>query len=130
MLSLIPILLQAVGPILARVIPDPKAQAEAQAELIKAVSENQSAIMGAMADVMKADAASDSWMTRNARPTVVYWSLTMITGFMIASLFGAGPDLTAAFKGIPQQLWDMTTYGIGAYILGKSGVDIAKAVRK
>lgn len=130
MLALIPILLQAVGPVLSRLIPDPKAQAEAQAELIKAVSENQSAIMGAMSDVMKADAASESWMTRNARPTVVYWSLGMITTFMVASLFGAGPDLTAAFKGIPQQLWDLTTYGIGAYILGKSGVDIAKAVKK
>lgn len=130
MLALIPVLLQAVGPILSRLIPDPKAQADAQAEIIKAISENEGQLTTAMAEVMKSDAASESWMTRNARPTVVFWSLIMITLFMVASIFGYGHDLTEAFKGIPQQLWDLTTYGIGAYILGKSGVDIAKAFKK
>jgi len=130
MLALIPILLQTVGPILSKLIPDPKTQAEAQAEIIKAVNANQAEIMSSMADVMKADAASESWMTRNARPTVVYWSLTMITMFMIAALFGFGPALTTAFAGIPEQLWSLTQVGIGAYVLGKFGVDAAKVMKK
>lgn len=130
MLALIPVLLQAVGPILARLIPDPKAQADAQAEIIKAVSENEAAVYSAMSATMAADAASEGWMTRNARPTVVFWCLGMITLWFIASLFGFGDILGIAFKGVPSQLWELAQYGIGAYILGKSGVDIAKAVKK
>lgn len=130
MLALIPLLLQAVGPILARVIPDPKAQAEAQAEIIKAVSTQEAAVYEAMSKTMTADAASEGWMTRNARPTVVFWCLGMITLWFFASLLGFGDVLTIAFKGVPSQLWELAQYGIGAYVLGKFGVDAAKAVKK
>lgn len=123
-------LLPSLIPLISKFIPDPAQQQAAQAELIKVLTENQSAVMSSMADVMKADAASEGWMTRNARPTVVFWCLGMITLWFIFSLFGFGETLSTAFKGVPNQLWDLATYGIGAYILGKSGVDITKALKK
>lgn len=130
MLGILATLIPALIPVLSKFIPDPTQQAQAQAELIKVLTENQSAVMNSMADVMKADAQSEGWMTRNARPTVVYWCLGMITLWFIFSLFGYGETLSVAFKGVPSQLWDLATYGIGAYILGKSGVDISKAIAK
>ncbi len=72
-------LIQFLGPALDKAIPDAAQRAQVQADFQKAVLENQAALNSAMADVMKADAGSKSWLARSARPIVVIWSLVMIT---------------------------------------------------
>lgn len=124
-------ILGLVAPILERIIPDPNKRIEAERELQRALIENQASLNQAMSEVMKSDAQSEGWMTRNARPSVVYWCLFMITfiGF-VAPIFGIQNEVIDSLKNVPRELWDLASYGIGAYILGKSVVDGAKAFGK
>lgn len=128
MLAILNILLSAIMPVISRIIPDPAKQAEAQAEITKAILENQAAIFTSMKDVMTADAASESWATRNARPFTVFWCLGMMTWVVISPIFGLQNATIASVKAIPESLWSLSAYGIGAYILGKSAVDVAKNI--
>lgn len=119
-----------IGKALDKFFPDANKRAEVQAEVERALIANQAAIMGSMKEVMVADAASEGWMTRNARPMTVFWCLGMMTWVVMAPLFGVQAATIASIKAIPSELWNLSAYGIGAYILGKSGVDIAKAIKK
>jgi hypothetical protein len=119
-----------VGKALDKFFPDANKAAEAKLEVEKALIANQAMIFGSMKEVMAADAASEGWMTRNARPMTVYWCLGMMTWVVVAPIFGLQAQTIASIKAIPMELWNLSAYGIGAYILGKSGVDIAKAIKK
>lgn len=123
-------ILGMVLPIINKIIPDPQKQAEIQAELTKALINGQSALYESMKGVMAADAASESWMTRNARPLTVFWCLGMMTWVVLSPIFGLQAATIKSISAIPSELWSMSAAGIGAYILGKSGVDIAKALKK
>jgi hypothetical protein len=124
LLGLVPSIINIIG----RAVPDANKRMEIQQEITKLLIESQGQLTNAMKDVMVADAASEGWMTRNARPMTVYWCLAMMTWVVIAPIFGLQDATIKAVTAIPEQLWSLSAYGIGAYILGKSGVDIAKAV--
>lgn len=120
-LTLFPVLMQVLGPVLQKVIPDEGKRAEAQAELQRAMLDQQADLNKAMADVMKADASSESAMARNARPIVVYWALAMITWVGVVSpMIGLQAETIAALKGVPEDLWSLLSVGIGAYMLARS----------
>lgn len=125
-------LLPGLMDIIKRVIPDPVAQAQVQEEATKAILASQSAVFDGMKEVMMADANSTSAYTSGARPTVVYWSLAMITLLMFLGIFHlAGPALEA-LTNVPGKLWDLITFGIGAFTIGRSvektGAPIVQAV--
>jgi hypothetical protein len=130
MFAAIPAIIAAVSGILNRIIPDADKRMEVEGEIQRALLANQSAIYDAMKEVMAADAASESWATRNARPFTVFWCLGMMTWVVTAPAFGLQAQTITSIKAIPADLWNLSAYGIGAYILGKSGVDIAKALKK
>ena len=113
--------MQVLGPVLSIVIPDEGKRAEAQAELQRALLEQQGDLNKAMANVIEADAASESAMARNARPVVVYWALAMITWVGVAStMIGLQAETIAVLKGVPEDLWSLLSVGIGAYMLDRS----------
>lgn len=118
-----------VGKALDKFIPDANVKAQAEAEIRRQLSENQAVIFGSMKEVMAADAQSESWMTRNARPFTVFWCLGMMTWVVVSPIFGLQNATIASLKAIPSDLWNMSAVGIGAYILGKTGIDIAKQVK-
>ena len=122
-------IIEIIGSVLNKVIPNADDRAKAQEEITRKLIENEAAIYDAMKTVMAADAASDSWMTRNARPAVVFWCLTMMTWLVISPAFGLLAATIAALKAIPSDMWNVVMISIGGYILGKSGVDIAKVVK-
>ncbi len=128
MLSIISLLLPGIMDILKRVIPDPAQQAEVQKSLTEMLLANQGAIVTAAKDVMVADSASGDAFTSRARPTVVYWSLGCISLIALLSLVGYADPMLGAFKQVPDKLWDLMTYGIGAYMLGRSGEKIASPI--
>ncbi|MEN3229170.1 3TM-type holin [Methylorubrum rhodesianum] len=120
-LTLFPVLMQVLGPVLQKVIPDEGKRAEAQAELQRAMLDQQADLNKAMADVMKADASSESKWARNARPAVVFWALAMITWVgVISPMIGLQAETVAALKGVPEDLWSLLSVGIGAYMLARS----------
>lgn len=120
----------AISTVLARVIPDPDKRMQVELEIQKALLSSQSAIYDAMKTVMAADAASEGWATRNARPIVVFWCLSMITWVVISPMFGLQEATIGAIKAVPSDLWNLVMVGIGGYILAKSVTDAVKAVKK
>jgi len=120
-LALLPALLGALSPILAKVLPDEGQRLQVQVDLQKALIDQQGAIDRAMAEVMKADAGSESPLARNARPITVLWALAMITWVgVVAPMLGLQVEVVAALKGVPAELWSLLTVGIGAYMLARS----------
>jgi hypothetical protein len=120
MLAIITALLPLITKVFERAIPDPAERAKAQQEMTSILLENQGKIFDGMKEVMATDAKSESPLTRNARPIVVYWSLGVITLIVIGGVFGFAAPILDALKDIPDKLWDLMTYGIGAYVLGRS----------
>lgn len=122
-------IIELLLPILNKFIPDADKRAEASEAITKQLLENQAALYDGMKTVMAADAASESWMTRNARPAVVYWCLSMMTWLIISPIFDLQTATIKSINAIPDNMWNVVLVSIGGYILAKSGVDIAKAVK-
>jgi holin (3TMs family) len=120
MLAIITALLPLITKVFDKAIADPNERLKAQQELTNLLIENQGKIFDGMKEVMAADATSESPLTRNARPIVVYWSLGVITLIVIGGVFGFAAPILDALKAVPDKLWDLMTYGIGAYVLGRS----------
>ncbi len=102
------------GPIIERIFPDTEAAQKAKHELLLELSKNESAFQLAIAEIIKAEAASKHWLAANWRP------LTMIifTGLIVARWFGwAAPNLSEAEY---LKLWDIVELGLGGYVIGRS----------
>ncbi len=108
--------------VLDRVLPDPKAKAEAMAELAKIQNEGKLAELNAdqnesnnVSDRWKADMASDSWLSKNIRPmTLVY----LLTAYLcMAVLDGFGFHIAEAYVTLLGQ-WGMLV--MGAYFGGRT----------
>ena len=76
-LDLLPALLDALGPVLQKVLPDEGQRLQVRLELQKALIEQHADLGHAMAEV-KADAGSESPLARNARPITVLWALLTV----------------------------------------------------
>ena len=124
-MSVLSLLLPAIIEILKRVIPDPDKIAEAQRSIEELLIQNQGKVFEAMQAVMVADSSSGDKFTSRARPTIVYWSVIMITLICSLGIFGAAGPVLDALNMVPESLWNLMTYGIGAYVLGRTGEKIA-----
>ncbi|NBS68906.1 hypothetical protein EBT31_08300 [bacterium] len=92
-------LLEVGGKILDRVLPDPAAAAKAKAELAQLEQNGELAKMANetrlfeieqnnLTDRLKADMASDSWLSKNIRPLTLIAILTGYFTFAMMSAFG------------------------------------------
>jgi hypothetical protein len=108
-------LLDVGGKLIDKLIPDPEAKARAQAELAKMAQDGELAKMANetelykteqnnLTDRMKADMASDSWLSKNIRPlTLVY---ILIAYFALAVLDASVLDIADSFVELLGQ-WGM-----------------------
>lgn len=117
---MIELIFATLGPILTKLIPDVNARASALEDLHKTLVAQETAIVASMQAVMTADAASEGWLTRNARPIVVMWSLGMITWVTMSPMFGLQQATISALAGVPDALWNLVSVGIGGYVLARS----------
>lgn len=120
--------IKAVPDIISKFVPDPNKAAEAAAAIQKTMAEGQKAQYDAMAQVMSADASSDSLYTKSARPTVVYWSLAMVTGIAGAGYFGHADPIIHALAQVPSEFYEMIKYGVGIYAGGRTAEKVATTV--
>lgn len=95
----IPALLEVGGKILDKVFPDPTAAARAKAELDKMAQDGRLAEMNVdleaykteqnnLTERLKADMASDSWLSKNIRPMTLIAILVGYFTFAMMSAFG------------------------------------------
>ncbi len=102
------------GPIIDRIFPNSEAAQKAKHELMLELSKNESQFQLAIANIIKAEAASSHWLAANWRP------ITMLTfvGLIVARWFGfAAPELSEAEY---LKLWDIVELGLGGYVIGRS----------
>ena len=101
----LPILLEIGGKILDKVLPDPEAKAKAQMELAKLAQDGELAKMANetklfeleqnnLTDRLKADMASDSWLSKNIRPMTLIAILSGYFTFAMMSAFGMDTNKT------------------------------------
>lgn len=120
----------SIAEIVKRFVPDPDKRLEAETEIAKAMQASLGQLAQASADVMKADAASDAWYTRAARPIVVYWSLVTVTGIALLAPFGYADAVVSALSKVPVELWNTMTWGVGIFAGGRTVEKIAASVVK
>lgn len=118
LLSFLPI----IGDVLDKVIPDPVAQADAKVKLMELAQKGEFAEMNARADIIKAEAASESWLAQSWRP------ILMLTfgALIVARWMGfAAPGIsdTEIIK-----LWDIVELGLGGYVIGRTAEKIVPQV--
>lgn len=93
------------GKILDKVLPDPEAKAKAQMELAKLAQDGELAKMANetklfeleqnnLTDRLKADMASDSWLSKNIRPMTLIAILSGYFTFAMMSAFGMDTNKT------------------------------------
>lgn len=90
-------LLEVGGKLVDKLIPDPEAKAKAQAELAKLAQDGELAKMANdtklfeteqnnLTDRLKADMASDSWLSKNIRPMTL---IAILAGYFIFAMMSA-----------------------------------------
>jgi hypothetical protein len=108
-------LLNIGGKLIDKLIPDPEAKAKAQLDLAKLAQDGELAVMANetklyeteqnnLTDRMKADMASDSWLSKNIRPMTL---IAIFVGyFMFAMMSAFGYNANEAYVTLLGQ-WGM-----------------------
>jgi hypothetical protein len=120
--ALLPALVPILGDVIRRVVPDGEAQAKAEAELTLALMQRAQEIESAAAEVVKAEAQSEHWLTATWRPIV----MLVLTSLIVARWLGySAPGISEAEA---LKLWSIVEIGLGGYVIGRSAEKIAPMV--
>jgi len=132
-------LLNIGGKLVDKLIPDPKAQAQAKLELAKMAQDGELAKMANETKLYeteqdnltgrhKADMASDSWLSKNIRPMTL---IAILTGYFVFALMSAfNLDTNAAYVELLGQ-WGMLimSFYFGGRTLEKV-IDLRKGTKQ
>jgi hypothetical protein len=90
--------------------------AQIQSDLTVKVLDYEKTLAQEQASVIRAEAQSQSWLTRNWRPILMLTFTVIIAwNYIGVPVFGA----TAAL--IPPDMWDLLKIGVGGYVVGRTG---------
>lgn len=123
--ALLPLLTSIGGQIAKNLFPDPEEKTKQelfQQQFIAQIMQQAQTIEKAAADVVKAEAESEHWLTSNWRP------LTMLTfvGLVVARWMGwTAPGMTEAEY---LSIYELIKIGLGGYVIGRSAEKIVPQV--
>jgi len=118
-------IIETVGRVLEKWIPDTNARKEAEEEITRQILSAEAQYVKSSADVIVAEAKGESWLQRNWRPGLMF-----LFGFIIANNYIIVPYAQALFSTdiptleIPINMWELIKLGVGGYIIGRSGEKI------
>lgn len=116
------VLIPTVTSILDKIIPDPQAASEAKLKMLEMAQKGELADLTTRAEIVKAEAASGSWLASSWRPI----TMLVFTSLIVARWFGwAAPNLTEAEY---IKLWEIVELGLGGYVIGRSVEKIVPSV--
>lgn len=120
--ALLPALFPIVGDVIRRLFPDPAEAAKAQLEIQMELMKRQAELETAAADIVKAEASSEHWLTATWRP------ILMLTfgGLIVARWLGFSAPGLAEAEVI--KLWSIVELGIGGYVIGRSAEKVLPAL--
>ncbi len=105
-----------------RFIPDKTQAAQAKQALDTLRQQQEAQEFLAAADIVKAEAQSEGWLTRSWRP------LTMLTFvfLIVCRIFGWTSEYVSEAE--YTALWDLVKVGLGGYVIGRSVTQTVQAV--
>lgn len=117
---------------MGKFITDPQQKLEAHLALTKIEADFQTKLVDAdvefakaQAEIIKTEAASQSWLARNWRPIVM-----MEFAFVIAWNYIVAPIFSLSSLPLPEQMWELLKLGMGGYIIGRSAEKIVTVYNK
>lgn len=135
--ALIPVLAPILGDVVKRILPEDKDKAaEIERELSMQLMMNSASVEKAAADVILAEAKSDSWLASSWRPILMLVITAIVAwNFLFAPLIELAVTLTTNDQiplsiDLPSELWTLLTVGVGGYVMGRSGEKIVNNLRK
>lgn len=111
--------------------PEQKAKLEAGEQKFKetlttSLIDYSKTILEQQASIVKAEAQSESWLTRNWRPiTMLTFVIIIANNYILYPYLSLFWDKAPALP-IPQDMWSLLKIGLGGYIVGRS---VEKAVK-
>ncbi len=135
--ALLPVLAPILGDVVKRVLPEDKDKAaEIERELSMQLMMNSATVEKAAADVILAEAKSDSWLASSWRPilmlvitAIVAWNFLFAPLIELAVVLITNDQIPLAID-LPSELWTLLTVGVGGYVMGRSGEKIVNNLRK
>jgi len=135
--ALIPILAPILGDVVKRVLPEDKDKAaEIERELQMQLMMNSATVEKAAADIILAEAQSDSWLASSWRPllmmvitAIVAWNFLVAPLIELGVLLATGDQIPLTID-LPGELWTLLTVGVGGYTVGRSAEKVANNIGK
>ena len=115
-------LLPMVGNIIDKIIPDPKAAADAKLKAMELAQKGELTELSERASIVREEAKSEHWLAATWRP------ILMLTfgALIVARWLGfSAPGITEAEI---LKLWDIVELGLGGYVIGRSVEKVAPTV--
>lgn len=107
--------------LIAKLIPDPQAAADAQLKLLSMQQAGQLAELNAAVQIIVAE-ASGNWLQRSWRPIM----MMTFCGLIVARWLGwTAPNLQPTEY---EHLWSIVELGIGGYTIGRSVEKVAPTI--
>ena len=114
------LLIPAITTLLDKLIPDPKAKAEAQIQLMTLAQAGQLKELESAMSVITAEAKSDHWIVAAWRPITMLTFVAIIANnyllYPYLSLFWTQAPLLE----LPESLFELLKLGLGGYVVGRS----------
>ena len=105
-------------------IEDPDKKNEIEGKLQTLLAQNAAQIEQKAADIIIAEAQSDSWMAKSWRPCLMYLFMFLIffNAVVVPILWAFGIPLPTleAMDAIPEQMWTLLIVGMGGYLGSRS----------
>ena len=112
--------------IIDKIIPDPKAKAEAKIKLLEVQQAGELKEVEAAMNVIVAEAKSEHALTSQWRPiTMLVFTAIVANNYIFAPYLQAMFGWSVSLE-MPDQLWNLLSIGIGGYIFGRSGEKAVK----
>jgi hypothetical protein len=112
--------------IIDKIIPDPKAKAEAKIKLLEVQQAGELKEIESAMNVIVAEAKSEHPLTSQWRPiTMLVFTAIVANNYILAPYLQAMFDWSVSLE-MPEQLWNLLSIGIGGYIFGRSGEKAVK----
>ena len=82
------------------------------------------------ANIILAEAKSESWLARSWRPLLMMVAIVIIANnYLLVPYANALFDFGIMLE-LPDALWTLLTIGVGGYTLGRSGEKVAEKLKK
>ena len=128
--ALIPVLGGLLGKVIDGVIPDKNQAAEMKLKAMAIMSTEYAAELNSAAQIITAEANSESWIARNWRPITMLSFVFIIFNNFVLVPYGEAFGFPMPSVMLPPDMFALLKIGLGGYVVGRSaekGIKLWKA---